>query len=234
MVIKRTYIWTMVALSLYVSIYIHMLVLVQSTCCVCYTRAWYALCTRAKYDFYRRLMDNRDILQETIEECQATQPVAYVQQPKVVARPRAQLQRVHKMHTDSPFIWPVEKGSFWISSYFGPRKDSGNLGFHYGIDLAAIKNTRVVASGTGRVVEAGYQPGYGNTVMLKHDRRFRTRYAHLNTIRVAKGDWVEKGKCIGTVGDTGNVRKEGHDGSHLHFELYEYGKRINPMKFLSK
>ena len=39
---------------------------------------------------------------------------------------------------------------------------------------------------------------------------------------------------MGTVGETGFIRKKGKDGSHLHFEVYECGKRVNPMHCLPR
>jgi len=138
-----------------------------------------------------------------------------------------------KSATMKPFAWPLKKGTFWLSSLFGPRKrPNGSDGFHTGIDLAALKGTPVYAPRSGVVVKAYYTSGYGKTIVIQHGKRFKTRYAHLDTINVAPGDWVSKNSIIGRVGDTGFIRKEGKDGSHLHFEVYEYEKRVNPMQFL--
>jgi len=129
---------------------------------------------------------------------------------------------------------PLERSSFWLSSLFGPRKKSnGSWGFHYGIDMAAIKGTPVRAACAGVVVEARYSRGYGNTVVIAHNKKYRTRYAHLNKILVRVGQKVGKNNLIGKVGATGSVRKSGRDASHLHFEVYVYGKKVNPLYFLS-
>lgn len=133
------------------------------------------------------------------------------------------------------FGWPLKIGSFWISSLFGPRKKKdGSLGFHTGIDLAAPKGTPIYASRSGKVLQAQDIPGYGKTIVMEHETKFKTRYAHLDKIHVSKGSWINKYSIIGEVGDTGFVRKEGLDGSHLHFEVYEYEKQVNPMQFLPK
>lgn len=130
------------------------------------------------------------------------------------------------------FITPIEKGEFWISSRFGPRKKpDGSCGFHHGVDLAAVRGTRVKAAGNGVVIEAGYTKGYGNTVVIAHNRKFKTRYAHLEKIFTRVGARVDTGMVIGKVGDTGSVRKRGKDASHLHFEVYIFGKRVNPLYF---
>lgn len=134
---------------------------------------------------------------------------------------------------DISFISPVEKNKFWISSFFGPRKNpNGSWGFHQGIDMAALKRTPVKSVAAGIVVEAGERAGFGNTVLITHTNKYRTRYAHLHTIGVKVGQKVEQGELIGSVGDTGLVRSKGKDASHLHFEVHLFGKRVNPMYYL--
>jgi len=129
--------------------------------------------------------------------------------------------------------WPIQKSSFWISSFFGPRKKRrGVWGFHYGVDMAAMKGTEVRAAQTGIVVEARYAKGYGNTIVIAHTQKYRTRYAHLSRILVQVGQKVLRGKLIAKVGDTGYVSSSGRDASHLHFELLEYGRKVNPMRFM--
>jgi len=136
-------------------------------------------------------------------------------------------------HIATDFMWPIDRNEFWLSSFFGWRKlPNGAWDNHGGIDLAAIKGTPVKAVANGVVIEARYASGYGNTVVLVHNNKYKTRSAHLNTIKVKVGQCINKGSLIGTVGDTGNVRKKGRDASHLHFEVYEFGKRINPLHAL--
>lgn len=135
--------------------------------------------------------------------------------------------------SDMHFSWPIDRASFWLSSPFGPRKHRGAWGFHRGIDMAAVKGTPVMSASGGVVVEARYHSGFGKTVVVAHDSKYRTRYAHLNTILVDVGQHVERGQRIGKVGATGHVRsKRGGDASHLHFEVYVFGKQVNPMYFL--
>ena len=135
---------------------------------------------------------------------------------------------------DINLAWPVENSNFWLSSFFGPRKQpNGTWGFHYGIDMAALKGTPVKAAYAGMVVEATHGAGFGKTIVVMHNNKYKTRYAHLNTILVRIGQKVAQGEVIGKVGDTGIVRsKSGRDPSHLHFEVYKFGKRVNPMYYL--
>jgi murein DD-endopeptidase MepM/ murein hydrolase activator NlpD len=134
---------------------------------------------------------------------------------------------------DMSFGWPIDRSSFWLSSFFGPRKHKGRWTFHRGVDMAAVKGTPVNAVCNGVVVEARYATGYGKTVVIAHNAKYRTRYAHLNTILVKVGQKVDRGERIGKVGATGFVRsKRGGDASHLHFEVHAFGKQVNPMYFL--
>lgn len=136
-------------------------------------------------------------------------------------------------HRDFSFAWPVDLHNFWISSLFGPRKRAdGRPGFHYGIDMAAMRGTLVRSTAAGKVLQAQYVPGYGNTVLIVHNQYYRSRYAHLDRILVKVGDSVDAGIVIGTVGATGFIRKSGRDGSHLHFEIHENGVPRNPLRYL--
>jgi murein DD-endopeptidase MepM/ murein hydrolase activator NlpD len=125
------------------------------------------------------------------------------------------------------FILPVDARLFRISSRFGPRrKRDGTWGFHYGLDLAAPYKTPVRAMAYGVVIEARQAQGFGNTVVISHSNKLKTRYAHLARYQVKVGDSVAQGQLIGLVGNTGNVR--GKNGIHLHIELLLYGKQVDP------
>lgn len=131
------------------------------------------------------------------------------------------------------FDWPVDLSLFWLSSVYGPRKHPrGGKRFHYGIDLAALRGTPVMAAASGTVIQAQAVPGYGNNVIIKHNNQYKTRYAHLHKMYVKKGQKVKQGQKIAAVGATGYVRKSGRDASHLHFEIYSNGVHVNPLKYL--
>lgn len=134
---------------------------------------------------------------------------------------------------DFVFSWPIDLESFWLSSLFGPRKrPNGHVEFHHAIDMAAMKGTSVKAAAAGKVIVAQTLPGFGNCIMLEHNQHYKTRYAHLHKIGVRVGQLVQEGQYIGSVGDTGLVRKSGRDASHLHFEVHQDGRRVNPLAFL--
>ncbi len=102
---------------------------------------------------------------------------------------------------------------------------------HLGIDYAAPTGTPVRAVASGRVSFEGWGGGYGNVVMIHHDNKFQSLYAHLSKFNplVKDGKWVQQGEIIGYVGATGLAT-----GPHLHFGLYEYGVARNPDFFLPK
>lgn len=97
---------------------------------------------------------------------------------------------------------------------------------HQGVDIAALLNDPVYAAATGEVVEAGDRGDLGLTVELDHGEGWRTVYAHLNRILVRKGDVVNRGSSVGTIGMTGNTT-----GPHLHYEVLKNGKRQDPSLF---
>lgn len=156
-------------------------------------------------------------------------------QKKIISSPEPRETVDREAVSDFSVSWPVERGKFWLSSFFGQRKNriTKRWEFHKGLDLAACKGTLVTAAQSGQVVFAGYATGYGNTVVIQHNTKYKTRYAHLHKISVRQGDYLSQGSKVGTVGDTGLVRSKGHDASHLHFEVYMYGRQINPLLVLS-
>lgn len=134
------------------------------------------------------------------------------------------------------FGWPLEPDRFWVSSFFGRRKLAhGKWTFHAGLDMAALKGTPIHAVADGIVLEAGDSSnGYGNTILLSHEHGYKTRYAHLEHVNVRPKQKVRRGQIIGTVGDTGNVRGNGTDASHLHFEVHKYNRPVNPLYYLTR
>ncbi len=200
---------------------------------------------------YAELVGIRSLVEPLYEEKELEEFAEYIkrmrnlQRKKRIARSSRPSSRLNALNNkknilrrpkdiwDPRFSLPIPRGSFWLSSPFGPRKKAnGKWGFHHGIDMAANRGTPIRAAGKGRIVEACRVKGYGNTVVIQHDARFTTRYAHMQTISVSVGKIVEEGELIGTVGATGYVRKSGGDGSHLHFEVRDRGRSCNPFYFL--
>jgi LysM repeat protein len=126
------------------------------------------------------------------------------------------------------FIWPAigvvttefgEVGSVWIG------------GVHTGLDVAAPPGDPVLASESGKVLDAAWSTsrGYGNYVMIDHGVGYRTLYGHLSVIRVKEGQEVKRGQLIGDIGSTGVS-----SGPHLHFEIHDMGKPVDPIPFIGQ
>lgn len=102
---------------------------------------------------------------------------------------------------------------------------------HKGIDLVkkSHQTCYIISHSAGTVTAAvtGHK-SYGNYVDIEHANGYKTRYAHLKNIIVTKGKAVKQGEKIGYMGATGNVT-----GAHLHFEVWQNGKRINPEPFIN-
>ncbi len=125
-----------------------------------------------------------------------------------------------------PVTRPVD--AYRITSGFGPRPDpfSGRLGMHFGLDIAGLKGTPVVATADGVITKSGFGSGYGNMVKIDHGNGFETIFGHLNSRKVKRGQKVERGDVIGTLGNTGRST-----APHLHYEIKHDGKAVSPMKF---
>lgn len=122
-----------------------------------------------------------------------------------------------------PSIMPVTAS---ITAGFGYRKNpftSRGSEFHKGIDFAAPYGQKAVATGDGIVIFAGWNAGYGRTVIISHGYGLSTLYAHNSKLLVKQGDKVKKGQAICNVGNTGRST-----GTHLHYEVKLNGKNVNP------
>ena len=106
-----------------------------------------------------------------------------------------------------------------LGDRYGPR----GAGFHAGLDFPAPSGAPVTAAASGRVSFAGYDDGWGRTVVLDHGNGLRTRYAHLSAITVDLGASVAVGALVGRVGATGSAT-----GPHLHFEVTVRGANADP------
>lgn len=115
-----------------------------------------------------------------------------------------------------------------VSSGFGMRLHPLHKAWraHEGVDYAAPAGTRVRAVGDGIVEFAGRQGGYGNMVIIRHDSRVSTRYAHLQALGrgVRLGARIAQGDTVGLVGQTGWAT-----GPHLHYEFRVAGAARNPL-----
>lgn len=95
---------------------------------------------------------------------------------------------------------------------------------HLGVDYAAPIGTPVMSVADGVVVESGYQGAFGNMVIVQHNARQSTVYAHLSRMNVKRGQTIKQGDIVGAVGTTGLST-----GPHLHFEFRINGRHVDPL-----
>lgn len=99
---------------------------------------------------------------------------------------------------------------------------------HYGIDIATTVGEPVKVIADGVVLNADWTLNYGFVVIVQHARGFVTVYKHTQSPLVEVGDFVQKGAILSTVSNSGLIST----GSHIHFELWQNGQPIDPIKYL--
>ena len=117
-----------------------------------------------------------------------------------------------------------------MSSRYGYRIHPihGDKQFHAGIDIALPTGTEILAGFDGTVTNVGYDAGgYGNFVVIDDGAGIQALYAHCHTVLVSRGQTVQYGQVIATVGSTG-----ASTGPHLHMEVFRNGRRLNPLFFV--
>ncbi|MEI6222734.1 MAG: M23 family metallopeptidase [bacterium] len=162
--------------------------------------------------------------------------------PSSSSKPAAQDDSNTAHKVSSGFVWPVNKGSVFLSQNFhSPNRQYPWV--HPAWDFASYggKNVPIFAAAAGRVVHASWSnAGYGNMIMIDHQNGYTTLYGHFccsygsAKFNVKNGDWVNQGQMIGLMGTTG-----ASTGVHLHFEIctnyrcqgYSLATRLNPARF---
>ncbi|MDP3724674.1 MAG: M23 family metallopeptidase [bacterium] len=110
---------------------------------------------------------------------------------------------------------------------------TGNLttrfsAFHPGIDILASTGTSIYPYGSGKVVATRFEDiGLGRSIVIDHGEGLLSEYGHLSVIMVKPGDNVGMDTVIGEVGSTGRST-----GSHVHLEITDQGKRVDPLRYL--
>jgi murein DD-endopeptidase MepM/ murein hydrolase activator NlpD len=135
------------------------------------------------------------------------------------------------LFSDIPSLWPIQGGIGHVSMTFGQNRHpfTGQWYIHKGVDLSTYRSgDAILASADGQVVTVEYDPGFGNYVIIKHKHGFYTRYAHMQSFRVQRGQYVQQGQVIGYIGNTGVST-----GPHLHYEVHIGSDVVDPMKYLN-
>ena len=154
-----------------------------------------------------------------VGQSQAPAQQAPVQVASVDPSPAKAMQPNPSMSGADKFRWPV---SGKVTTDFIASKGTGiNIDAPQGSPVRAAENGTVIYVGSG--VE-----GYGNLILIRHPNGYVSAYAHLASTSVNKGDTVNRGDNIGTVGMTGSVSRP-----QLHFELRQGATPVDPVPLLA-
>ena len=118
------------------------------------------------------------------------------------------------------FVNPVEG---FLTNRFAPDRN------HYAIDLVAAQNSPIRAIADGYVIFSDYTTETGHVIGVYHRNQFISFYKHNRTLLKKVGSFVRAGEIIAVIGNSG----ENSTGPHLHFELWQNGAPVDPLRFLS-
>jgi len=146
---------------------------------------------------------------------------------KALLTSRDRLEDFDRIMQSFPVVKPLQD-YYYVSSSFGVRRDpfTNTRAMHSGLDMASHWKTPIYATAPGTIVKAGWNGAYGRMIEIDHGNGFKTRYGHLKTILVEKGQHVTKGERIALMGSSGRST-----GTHLHYEVRFLDKPYNPVKF---
>ena len=141
------------------------------------------------------------------------------------------LESQETLFTDTPNIWPIKGGIGHISQNFGQNTHpiTGVWYIHKGLDISTFRSgDPIMATANGQVVTVAYDAGFGNYVIIKHKHGMYTRYCHMASVKVKKGQFVSQRDVIGTIGNTGIST-----GPHLHYEIHIGSDVVDPAKYVN-
>lgn len=154
-----------------------------------------------------------------------------MQQPNAPMASSSQKKKLSPSRTiilKAPAREPSAVISFWRWPAYGPVVSSFSSGSK-GINIHGIAGSPIFATAAGKVVYSGHGlRGYGNLIIIKHNSKFLSAYAHNRKILVKEGDWVKNGQKIAEMGNTG-IRD-----TQLHFEIRRNGRPVNPLMYLTR
>lgn len=105
---------------------------------------------------------------------------------------------------------------------------SGVASFRNGIEIKSEQGAPIRAVFSGKTIYSSWLKGYGNVIIISHGGNFHTVYAHAEELFRSKGEHVETGEVIATVGDTGSM-----NGPSLYFEIRNHGNSVDPLEWIN-
>ena len=142
---------------------------------------------------------------------------------------RRQYEESEKYNLTAITAKPLAEGLIFYRPTRGmitSRFDSDNK--HFGVDIAASPNESVLSTLDGTVVFSNYTAETGNVIGIQHNQGYMSVYKHLGSLLKREGDKVKGGEAIALVGNTGTLST----GPHLHFELWDKGRAVDPEKYI--
>lgn len=176
-------------------------------------------------------MENGTLLKATSQKVDDLTKRLYVESKSLDELYEMARNKTDRMST-MPAIMPIEKTRCKVVSGFGYRYHPilRYRRLHSGIDMTAPVGTPIYATGDGVVRVAGRGAegfsGYGIVALIDHGYGFQTLYAHMQSVKVRVGQKVKRGEQIGTVGSSGMS-----SGNHLHYEVIQNGKKVDPVYY---
>ncbi len=123
--------------------------------------------------------------------------------------------------------WPVDGGVLYA---FGKAQGRNRTTVRWnGVGIRAPVGAPVRAVAAGEVAVAGPVSSYGPTVIVQHGGGDYTVYGSLAQVVVQRGQWVDRGATLGTVGASDPTLP-----AHLHFELRPKGRAVDPLPWLRR
>ena len=156
---------------------------------------------------------------------------ALIRRANLLARSFSEAGDSLALHADrlaaTPSIMPT---AGWLSSAFSRMRFHPILHearAHEGLDVSAPMGTPIEAPANGTVIQAEWEAGYGNTIVIDHGFGIVTKFAHASRLLVRVGAKVHRGDRIALVGNTGLST-----GPHLHYEVHVNGRPVNPLRYI--
>lgn len=128
-------------------------------------------------------------------------------------------------------VWPL-KGEILTGYELKYSSTYGDYRLHSGLDIKGEPGSIVKAAASGKVILVEKSSAEGVIIQIEHENGYTTTYAHLEEALVEKGQAVSQGDTIGTIGQPGTTEED--LGPHLHFEIKQNEKTLNPLEILEK
>lgn len=141
-----------------------------------------------------------------------------------------ELQRIGSKRNNIPSIQPVTNHELTLlTAAYGTLMHPfyRTLQSHQGVDYAVPEGTRIFATADGTVKEVkGKNSTSGTTIVIDHCNGYTTSYSHLQSVKVKRGQRVQRGDIIALSGNSGLSL-----APHLHYEVRYNGMRVDPIHY---